>query len=113
MLDGAVEVSFCRPVYPRGNANWDAHRPGAVDDPAFDSSLHVIHAPLPIKPDKVDAFIEAVTLDGLGSTRRSPAACGLMSTKISTSPASCTSTKSTSTRRHSSTTPKRRTSPMA
>jgi len=71
-LDGAVEVSFCRPVYPLGNANWDAHRPGAVEDPAFASSLHVIHAPLPIQPDKVDAFIAAVTLDGLGSTGQEP-----------------------------------------
>ena len=69
MLDGAVEVSFCRPVFPLGNATWDAHRPGAVEDPAFASSLHVIHAPLPIQPDKVDAFIAAVTLDGLGSTQ--------------------------------------------
>src|SRR6266480_1890833 len=43
MLDGAVEVSFCRPVYP-----------------------------LPIQPDKVDAFIAAVTLDGLGSTGEEP-----------------------------------------
>ena len=33
MLDGAVEVSFCRPVYPLGNANWDAHRPGCRRGP--------------------------------------------------------------------------------
>jgi autoinducer 2-degrading protein len=66
MLDAPIEASFCRPVYPMGNANWDAYRPGAVEDPAFNSSLHVIHSPLPVQPDKVDAFIEAVTLDGLG-----------------------------------------------
>ena len=39
---------------------WDtAVKPaldGAVEDPAFASSLHVIHAPLPIQPDKVDAL---------------------------------------------------------
>jgi hypothetical protein len=29
-------------------------RPGAVEDPAFASGLHVIHAPLPIQLDKVD-----------------------------------------------------------
>jgi hypothetical protein len=46
----------------------DARRPGAVEDPAFGSGLHVIHAPLPIQPDKVDAFIAAVRLDGLVST---------------------------------------------
>jgi autoinducer 2-degrading protein len=34
--------------------------------------LHVIHAPLPIQPDKVDAFIAAVRLDGLGSTHEEP-----------------------------------------
>jgi quinol monooxygenase YgiN len=72
MLDGAFEVSFCRPVFPLGDAAWDARRPGAVEDPAFGSSLYVIHAPLPIQPDKVDAFIDAVRLDGLGSTHEEP-----------------------------------------
>lgn len=72
MLDGVVEVSFCRPVYPLGDASWDAWRSDAVEDPAFCSSLHVIHAPLPIKPDKVDDFIAAVTLDGIGSTNEEP-----------------------------------------
>ena len=72
MFDGAVEVSFCRPVFPLGDARWDANRPGAVDDPAFTRGLHVIHAPLPIQPDKVDAFIAAVTLDGVGSTHEEP-----------------------------------------
>jgi len=54
MLDGAFEVSFCRPVFPLGDASWDAHRP------------------LPIQPDKVDPFIAAVRLDGLGSTHEEP-----------------------------------------
>ena len=72
MLDGPVEVSFCRPVYPLGDASWGSARPGAVDHAAFRSGLHVIHAPLPVKPDKVDAFIEAVTLDGVGSTHEEP-----------------------------------------
>lgn len=72
MLDGPVEVSFCRPVYPIGDALWEAHRPDAVDHPAFRSSLHVIHAPLPVKPDKVDEFIAAVKLDGIGSTHEEP-----------------------------------------
>ena len=72
MFDGAVEVSFCRPVFPLGDARWDAHRPGAVDDSAFTRGLHVIHAPLPVQPDKVDAFIAAVTLDGVGSTHEEP-----------------------------------------
>ena len=72
ILDGAVEVSFCRPVYPLGNANWDAHRPGAVEDPAFASSLHVIHAPLPIQPDKVDAFIAASVFRRFGTVCARP-----------------------------------------
>ena len=70
MFDGEVEVSFCRPVYPRGDATWDSVRPdGATDDPYFGNhSLHVIHAPQYVREDKVDAFIEAVALDGIGST---------------------------------------------
>jgi autoinducer 2-degrading protein len=36
------------------------------------SGLHVIHSPLPIKPDKVGDFIAAVRLDGLGSTHEEP-----------------------------------------
>jgi autoinducer 2-degrading protein len=59
MFESAVEVSFCRPVFPLGNATWDAHRPEAVADPAFSSGLHVIHSPQPVQPDKVDAFIAA------------------------------------------------------
>lgn len=67
------DVSFCRSVYPRGDATWDAYRPGAVDDAHFASgSLHVIHAPQYVQPDKVEAFIAAVTLDGIGSTHEEP-----------------------------------------
>ncbi len=72
MLDGAIAASFCRPVYPAGDATWDSQRPDAVEDPAFSSSLHVIHAPLPIKPEKVADFIAAAALDGLGSTGQEP-----------------------------------------
>ena len=67
------EVSFCRSVYPAGPADWDAYRPGAVDDPAFQNgTLHVIHAPQYVQADKVDDFIAAVTLDGIGSTHEEP-----------------------------------------
>jgi (4S)-4-hydroxy-5-phosphonooxypentane-2,3-dione isomerase len=72
MLDGAFEVSFCRPVFPLGNATWDARRPEAVEDPSLSSSLYVILGPLPIQPDKVDPFIAAARLDGLGSTHEEP-----------------------------------------
>jgi hypothetical protein len=72
MLDGAFEVSFCLPVFPLGDVIWDARRPRDVEDPAFASGLHIIHAPLPIQPDKVDDFIAAVRFDGLGSTYEEP-----------------------------------------
>lgn len=62
------EVSFCRPVFPRGDANWDSYRAHIVDDPYFASSLHVIHAPKFVKEEHVDAFIESVSKDGVGST---------------------------------------------
>lgn len=73
MSDTDPEVSFCRPVYPRGDANWDAYRPGAVEDDHFNAgSLHIIHAPQYVQEDKVDEFIAAVTLDGIGSTHEEP-----------------------------------------
>ena len=68
-----LAVSFCRPVFPRGDARWDATNPNADPDAYFGgSSLHVIHAAKYIKPKHVDAFIEAVSLDGLGSTHQEP-----------------------------------------
>jgi autoinducer 2-degrading protein len=74
LFDGKTEVSFCRPVFPRGDAKWDSLRPdGAVNDPYFgNSSLHVIHAPQYVQADKVDQFIDAVALDGVGSTHEEP-----------------------------------------
>ena len=72
MFDGDPEVSFCKPAFPRGDANWDSHRTNIVEDPYFASSLHVIHAPKFVLEDKVDAFIDAVSLDGVGSTHEEP-----------------------------------------
>ena len=72
MFDGDPEVSFCKPVFPRGDANWDSHRTNIVEDPYFASSLHVILAPKFVLEDKVDAFIDAVSLDGVGSTHEEP-----------------------------------------
>ncbi|MAE80522.1 MAG: hypothetical protein CL695_02940 [Chloroflexi bacterium] len=72
MFDGDPEVSFCKPVFPRGDANWDSHRGSIVEDPYFASSLHVIHAPKFVLADQVDAFIDAVSLDGVGSTHEEP-----------------------------------------
>ncbi|MBG82129.1 MAG: antibiotic biosynthesis monooxygenase [SAR202 cluster bacterium] len=72
MWDVEPEVSFCKPIYPRGDANWDSYRDGIVDDPYFSSSMHVIHAPKFVKQGHVDAFIESVTKDGIGSTHQEP-----------------------------------------
>ncbi len=68
----SIEVSQCKPVFPRGDANWDSYRPDAVEDPAFEGGLHIIHAPLPVKPERVDDFIESLKGDALGSTHQEP-----------------------------------------
>ena len=68
MFDGEVGVSFCKPVFPAGDGNWDSYRSHIVDDPYFASSLHVIHAPKFVKEEHVDAFIKSVSADGVGST---------------------------------------------
>ena len=67
-----VQVSKCKPVFPIGDAQWDSHRADAVQDPAFERGLHIIHAPLPIKPERVDDFIESLKGDAIGSTREEP-----------------------------------------
>ena len=51
-----------------GDATWDSYRAHIVDDEYFASSLHVIHSPKFVQADKVDAFIESVSADGVGST---------------------------------------------
>ena len=50
MLDGAVEVSFCRPVFPLGNATWDARRPDAVEDPRSAAACTLSTLPCPSNP---------------------------------------------------------------
>ena len=73
LLSEPPTVSVCRPVFPLDDANWSSHRPNAVDDDYFlNGSLHVIHAARNIKPEHVDAFIKAVSLDAIGSTGQEP-----------------------------------------
>ena len=72
MLDGEVGVSFCKPVYPRGDGKWDSYRPHIVDDEYFASSLHIIHSPKYVQAEHVDAFIDSITADGIGSTHEEP-----------------------------------------
>ena len=72
MFETDPEVSFCKPVFPSGDANWDSVNADAVEHDYFSSSLHVIHVPKYVQKDKVDAFIEAVKLDGIGSTHEEP-----------------------------------------
>ena len=71
-VEGEIGVSKCRPVFPVGDGLWDSARPKAVEDEAFNGSLFVIHAPLWIKSDRVEDFIEAVSLDAIGSVNEEP-----------------------------------------
>ncbi|MBF16627.1 MAG: hypothetical protein CL740_06450 [Chloroflexi bacterium] len=68
LLLSEPEVSFCKPVFPLMDALWDSKRNGVIENDYFESGLHIIHAPKYIKSEKVDDFIAAVKLDGLGST---------------------------------------------
>ncbi len=61
------EVYNCKPVFPQNDAKWDSLQNDASISNAFVGGLYVIHAKLIIKEDKVDDFIEAITLDAIGS----------------------------------------------
>tara|TARA_B100001179_G_C18579074_1_gene399009 strand:+ start:850 stop:1545 length:696 start_codon:yes stop_codon:yes gene_type:complete len=61
------EVYKCKPVFPQKDAKWDSLQNNAAVSNAFVGGLYVIHAKLIIKEDKVDDFIEAITLDAIGS----------------------------------------------
>ena len=69
--DGNVKVSMCRNAFPNDFATWPSAISGR-DESFFSESLHIIHAALPVQADKVDAFIEAATLDALGSVHMEP-----------------------------------------
>lgn len=71
MIEGEPKVSQCRNVFPNDYAKFGSQIPG-VDESFFSGNLHVIHASLPVKPERVDDFIEAVKLDGLGSVHNEP-----------------------------------------
>jgi len=67
-----IGVSKCRLVFPAGDGHWDAARTAAVESAAFDGGLFAIHAPLLIKANRVQDFIAAVCLDGIGSVNEEP-----------------------------------------
>jgi len=71
-----IGVSRCRPVFPAGDAKWDSYRRHAggsgFNEEIGAGGLHVMHAPLPVKPERVSDFIDAVKLDALGSVRNEP-----------------------------------------
>jgi autoinducer 2-degrading protein len=69
--DGSPKVSKCRNAFPNDYAVWPAAISGR-DESFFSGSLHIIHAALPVLADKVDDFIEAATLDALGSVHQEP-----------------------------------------
>ena len=66
-----VKVGRCRNVFPSDLASWNARRDG-VNEGFSSENLFIIHAQLPVQADKVDDFIEAVNLDGVGSTNLEP-----------------------------------------
>ncbi len=67
------KVAFCQPVFPRQDANWSAYNPSAIHDDYFNQgSLHVIHIARLIKPECINEFIKAVSLDAIGSTHMEP-----------------------------------------
>ena len=71
MIDGPVTVGRCRNIFPGDLANWNARRDG-VNEGFSSGNLFFIHTQLPVLADKVDDFIEAVKLDGVGSTNLEP-----------------------------------------
>ena len=71
MIDGPVKVGRCRNVFPGDLADWNASRDG-VGEGFSSENLFIIHAELPVLPERVDDFIEAVKLDGVGSTQLEP-----------------------------------------
>ncbi len=66
MAEGKPLVSRCRNVFPNDYGDFDSARFG-VDESFFSANLHIIHAALPVKPERVDDFIEASLGDALGS----------------------------------------------
>jgi len=67
-----IGVSKCRLVFPLGDSDWDSARSASVKSGALDRGLYVIHAPLLIEDDRVQDFIDAVSLDGVGSVNEEP-----------------------------------------
>ncbi|MBM3958797.1 MAG: antibiotic biosynthesis monooxygenase [SAR202 cluster bacterium] len=84
MLDGPAYVAECRPLFPQGrhaqNAlggghvdPWSSYRPDAADHPHFrNAGLMVLWVPLPVKPERVNDFIQSALGDCVGSTREEP-----------------------------------------
>ena len=66
-----VCVRKCNSLFPNDDANFDAAIAG-VDESFLSGSLHIIHAALPVKPERVDDFIEASRLVALGSVQNEP-----------------------------------------
>ena len=66
-----VNVKGCHNLFPNDHANFDSADAG-VDESFLSGSLHIIHAALPVKPERVDDFIEASRLDALGSVHNEP-----------------------------------------
>ncbi len=85
MIEGdKTYVAECRQIFPEGATAestavhgftdpWSSHRPDAVDHPHFQNAgLAVLWVPLPVKPEKVNDFIQSALGDCVGSTREEP-----------------------------------------
>ena len=67
-----IGISRCKLIFPAGDRHWDSARSSAVENTAFNRGLFVIHAPIPVKADRVSDFIDAICLDAIGSVNEEP-----------------------------------------
>jgi autoinducer 2-degrading protein len=84
MHDGKPYVAECRSLFPQGETvqhsqwravvdPWSSYRPDAADNAHFQAgSLKVLWVPLPVKPEKVNDFIQSALGDCVGSTGEEP-----------------------------------------
>ena len=66
-----VLVRRSHSLFPNNDANFDSAIAG-MDESFLSGSLHIVHAALPVKPERVNDFINAVKLNALGSVHNEP-----------------------------------------
>jgi autoinducer 2-degrading protein len=68
----AGSMSLCKSLCSVDDAQWHSARPSAPESDAFHGGLYVIHAPVLVRRDMVDDFVEALRLDAEASVREEP-----------------------------------------